>query len=204
MNTCIISTFNRKKGSSSPLLETGGGGARGGAGVGGGCRAETMQCATLTSLLEATRTLQQHREGFNLCSPGALTRHQPWSLLSTSGREAARAHWAPWPGSRAGCFLGFVCETQCPSRQAPWNSTAGRRGNRAALRVPLAAPFLSVPISCLPHMQFAHSLAHARSFLSSLPPSSSVRETSEGYCLACLFLHYLSCRGQSQTSRGQS
>lgn len=51
-----------------------------------------MQCATLTSLLEATRTLERHREGFNLCSPGALTHHQLWSLLSTSVQKAAKAH----------------------------------------------------------------------------------------------------------------
>lgn len=57
-----------------------------------------------------------------------------------------------------------------------WNSTAVWRGNSTALTVPLAAPFLSVPISCLTHTQFAHSRAHARSFLSSLPPAVSRRQ----------------------------
>lgn len=155
-----------------------------------------MQCATLTSLLEATRTLEQHREGFNLWCPGALTLHQP--LLSTSGWEAARAQLRALAREQ-GWMLPWFC--QHPSRQAPYSEPAQQCGDG----IQQLSQFLWLHLwSPRPSPAYLACSLLFHLLLPFLPPSSSVRETSEGYCLACLFLHYLSCRGQSQTSRGQS
>lgn len=85
-----------------------------------------MQCATLTDLLETTRTVEQYsKDDFNLCSTDAFTQLQPWPMPSRNGQETAEASYTPWPRSRAallqagaGCFPGLARKGQCPSRQS--------------------------------------------------------------------------------------
>lgn len=70
-------------------------------GVGGERREENVRCATLTDLLETTRTVERHGEDFNLHSTGVFTRLQMWPTLSRNGQETDEAPCSPWPGSRA-------------------------------------------------------------------------------------------------------
>lgn len=67
----------------------------------------------------------------------------------------------------------------------------GCRMDLIALAVPCAVPCLSLPVSCLPSMQFTSSLAHTRSFLPSLPPAVSGRQVKVTVWHVCFCIIYV-------------
>lgn len=98
------------------------------------------------------------------------------------------------PCSKLGLGTSLVLSVRdsAPADSRPsLNSRAVRRANLIAFLVPRAVPCLSLLLSCLPGMQFAHSLARTRSFLSSLPPAVSGRQVKVTVWHVCFCIIYV-------------